>query len=205
VGEQYFSVQPQSKSTPATFRAPLLGHDLIFVTDHGVFSRSAVDYGTRVLLDAMHIPDSARVLDLGCGYGPVGIAVARAHLDALVWMSDVNERAVELARANVAANRVADRAQVLLGDGVVAIPTSLRFDVVAINPPVRAGKATVYRLFTESRGILANSGRMYVVLQKKQGAESARQHLGTLFRTVETVSRSKGYFVFSCEGTASSD
>ncbi|MCY0902846.1 MAG: methyltransferase [Firmicutes bacterium] len=205
MGEQYYTVQPQSKSAPATFRATLLGHDLLFATDHGVFSRTGIDYGTRVLLDNVHIPDSAHVLDLGCGYGPVGIAVARAHLDALVWMSDVNERAVELARANVVTNRVADRVQVLLADGTLSFPPSLRFDLVVLNPPVRAGKATVYRLFAESRGVLAASGRMYVVLQKKQGAESAKQYLASLFRTVETVARSKGYFVFCCEGMAKSD
>jgi len=162
-------------------------------TDSGVFSRSGLDFGTRTMLESLAVEPGENLLDLGCGIGVVGI-VAGALFGARVSMTDVNERAVALARENAAACGV--EARVYAGDGCLHVPGS--FDVVTTNPPIRAGKAVVYRLFREAREKLVDGGRFVCVVNKNQGAESASRELEAVFGNVETIARKSGYHVFVC-------
>lgn len=193
MSEQYFSKAPTSAHNEEPCRFDYRGQTLRFTTDAGVFSRGEVDYGTETLLGALE-DISGRVLDLGCGWGAVGISVKKAFPDCEMVMGDVNERAVALTRKNAEENGVS--AQIYQSDGLMGIPGD--FDVVLTNPPIRAGKQAIYRLFAESEMRLRIGGRLILVIRKKQGADSAVKYLKTLFTSVETIDRSGGFHVIEC-------
>ena len=146
----------------------------------------------RALPDGM----AGRVLDLGCGWGAVGVSVGKKYPACSLVMSDVNERALELARKNAAANGV--RAETAQSDGLENVDGS--FDYILTNPPIRAGKQVIYRLFAESAQKLTENGALYLVIRRQQGAESALKHLKTAFEQVETVEKSGGFWVIRCQG-----
>lgn len=200
--QQYFAQQPDAPSSPRAFELTWNGRAYTFLTDSGVFSKGELDAGTRALLFALPDPGEGRLLDLGCGWGPVGVLMGAQYPRAQITMTDVNERAVALARKNALANRVT--ATAVVGDGLQNAPGP--WDVLALNPPIRAGKALVYRLFAECAIALAPRGALYVVIRRQQGADSAKQYLRTLFRQVDTVARKGGFHVFRCGGaTAGKD
>lgn len=186
----YFAPDQSAESDqfmiPVTFR----GETYQFVSDAGVFSKKQFDYGSRVMLEAVMDQLSGKVLDLGCGYGPVGVLIG-LHRKVDITMVDVNPRAVELAKANALAHSV--KAKVLVSDGFERL--SETFDQVLLNPPIRAGKAVIYRLFEEARDHLVTGGKLIIVIRKKHGADSAKKKLQELFETVETIDRSGGYHV----------
>lgn len=194
--EHYYTNNPDlaHDEHPVTFIA--LGNEITCTTDAGVFSRDGLDMGTRILLEALPAL-RGRILDLGCGWGPVGVAVGKKYPDTEIVMSDVNRRAVDLARRNLAANGIKNAAAVC-GDGLEAVTGA--FDAILLNPPIRAGKAVIYRLFADSAKQLSENGALYIVIRKQQGAESAAKYLSTLFSRVDRVARDKGYWVFACSG-----
>jgi len=200
LGEHYFTRNPTAKSDVRFLTTNVRGLTLAFRTDAGVFSRSGLDFGTRLLIECMHIPAHARVLDVGCGYGPIGIAAAKLEPTARVTMIDVNERAVALAAFNASQNGVPG-IRVLAGDGFAPV-LGEAFDVILTNPPVRAGKAVVYRLFEQAARHLAPGGAFWVVMRKQQGALSAFEKLKELFPDADVVNRRKGYYVFRASGRA---
>ncbi|MBR6028500.1 MAG: methyltransferase [Clostridia bacterium] len=189
--QQYFAREPESASRPAECHFSYRGASLTFETDSGVFSRGEMDEGTRLLLEALP-PLSGDVLDLGCGWGAVGVSIAKAYPEAKVCMGDVNLRALSLAWENAARNGVSVRCEE--SDGLAAF-AGQRFDTVATNPPIRAGKQVVYRLLAEAVRALKPGGELYVVIRKQQGAESCQKHLRTLCGDVERVARDKGFWV----------
>lgn len=165
-----------------------------FRTDSGVFSRHRLDPGTDLLVKTVleDLPDrQASLLDLGTGIGLMAIALARLRPRLKITASDINRRALELAAGNARRAGVSDRVTLLECDGV---PQG-RFDFILTNPPIRAGKETVYRLLRESASSLLPGGCLYLVIRVKQGAASARRELETLFGSVETLARAKGYHV----------
>lgn len=193
MSEQYFSHSPSSAHREASCAFAYRGRELTFVSDAGVFSRGEVDFGTKTLLSAL--PDMrGRVLDLGCGYGVIGVSVGAAYPDCEVVMCDVNERALELARTNADKNGVT--ARVVLSDGLDAVTGD--FDFIVTNPPIRAGKQVIYRLFAQSAERLSPDGKLFLVIRKKQGADSAQRYLETLFGNVRTLDRSGGFHVLQC-------
>jgi 16S rRNA (guanine1207-N2)-methyltransferase len=194
--EHYFSQQPTSRHDVRIIRAHFGGLEFQFETDTGVFSRGGIDYGTRLLLETIVVPDKGTLLDVGCGYGPIGIVLGKQNPRLSVTMIDINERAVALAGRNASRNGVA--AKVYIGDGLEPVQ-GCRFDVIVTNPPVRAGKSTVYRIFEEAARHLRPHGQFWLVMQKKQGAPSAKTKLESLFATVEDVARSAGYRIFRCD------
>lgn len=177
------------------FTATLRGMDLCFVTDTAVFSRERVDFGSALLIEAMRIDPADTVLDLGCGYGPIGLVAARLASQGRVYMVDVNERAAALAERNLAANGVTN-AEVRVGDGLEPV-RGIRFDKVLTNPPIRAGKAAIYRMLEEAHEALVPTGSVWVVIQTKQGAPSMKKKLQELFGNVEDVEREAGFHVFT--------
>ena len=195
-GQQYFASHPDSASQAKIFTLSWHGREVRFWTDSGVFSRGELDMGTRVLLDALPEHITGRVLDLGCGWGPVGVLLSMQHPQAEVWMADVNERAVALARRNAQENGVSARA--VVSDGLSQVEGD--FDLIALNPPIRAGKAVVYSLFEQASRRLTPDGALYVVIRKQQGAPSAVKYLETIFRDVRTIGRKGGYHVIQCCG-----
>ena len=132
-------------------------------------------------------------MDLGCGYGAVGVAAGAAN-DIRVVLSDVNARAIETAKKNLENNGV--RGEVVESDGFARIEGT--FDYILTNPPIRAGKQVVYRLFSESAARLNAGGALYIVIRKQQGAQSAVAFLGTLFASVRAADKTGGFWVLEC-------
>ena len=192
--EHYFTNNPDVPHDETEFTFELRGHHLRFITDAGVFSRERVDFGSVLLIENMEVAPDARVLDVGCGYGPIGLTAAKLAARGKVTMIDVNERAVSLARRNAALNGVTN-VEVLVSD-VYAAVDGRTFDTILTNPPIRAGKEVVHRIFTDGRDLLKEGGELWVVIQKKQGAPSAQKKLEETYREVEVVDKSKGYYIF---------
>ena len=193
--EHYYSERPEVESRPRRIDVSVRGVSVQLMTDAGVFAKGHLDRATAILIETVQLPKRARVVDLGCGYGPVTAVLARTYPDSRWWMLDVNERAVGLARQNTSV--LGDRVIVHQSDGFAAVGGQQFTDVI-LNPPIRAGKAVVYRLFAEAAAHLEAGGGLWVVIQKKHGAASAEKHLRTLFQAVETAYKKSGYFVFHC-------
>ena len=196
MNDHYYSASPTSEHRYAEASYMYRGEELRFTTDAGVFSRGEVDFGTDALLRALPEDMTGRVLDLGCGWGAVGVSVGKKYPACQIVMSDVNERALELAAKNAAANGV--QAETVQSDGLENVDGP--FDFILTNPPIRAGKQVIYRLFAQSAEKLTGTGALYIVIRKQQGAESAIKFLKTIFENVETVEKSGGFWVIRCQG-----
>lgn len=193
----YYTPSPTSEHDIKQIYATLRGLNLRFFTDSGVFSKGAVDYGTQALITAMRIPLGAAVLDMGCGYGPLGITAARINPTGSVTFADINARALDLAAKNCAANGVTN-ARFVLTDGFQALGQD-KFDCILLNPPIRAGKSVVFTMYRGAALHLNPNGSLWVVIQKKQGAPSTGKELALLFSAVHIRDRDKGYYVFEAE------
>jgi 16S rRNA (guanine1207-N2)-methyltransferase len=201
-GEQYFAARPVSRSARREVRLDLPDGSLRLTTDAGVFSAGAVDAGTKLLLLTVPAPPGAGgVLDLGCGYGPIALTLARRAPGATVWAVDVNERARALCRENAAANG--------LGNVTVAapddVPAAVRFATVWSNPPVRIGKAALHALLERWLGRLAPDGDAWLVVQRHLGADSLAAWLATIGYALERVASRQGYRVLHVRRPASGD
>ena len=198
MAEHYFTGNPSSGHDPRTVTLRCGDRELVCRTDAGMFSRDHLDSGSALLLEALAraLPadSSGRALDLGCGWGAVGLCLAARHPHLELVLCDVNRRALDLARQNFARNAL--RATFFHSDGLAGVPGN--FDWILTNPPIRAGKSVVYRLFDESRARLAPGGALYAVIRKRQGAPSALAHLRGLFGLAEVVKRGGGYWVIRC-------
>ncbi|MGM9958912.1 MAG: class I SAM-dependent methyltransferase [Erysipelotrichaceae bacterium] len=161
-----------------------------FTTDNGVFCKSEVDYGSYLLIKTVYrLQLGKNLLDLGSGYGPIGIVIKHFNPDIEVDAVDVNPRAVELNRLN--ADNNSTPIEVYLCEDILALNKS--YDSILLNPPIRAGKKVIYSLYEKSEVILNNGGCLYIVIQKKQGAESSFNKLKELFSDVKVIAKSKGY------------
>ena len=189
---QYFENNPGLKHNIHEYSLSINGINFRFLTDSGVFSRHNFDFGSKTMVELYKPHAGAKsFLDLGCGYGPIGTIVKKTFPFLEVTLSDVNPRAVQLAKDNLLKNDVS--ATVIESDGFNQIQSL--FDVILLNPPIRAGKQTVFNLYLESEKHLQSNGELWIVIQKKQGAESSIKYLQTLFKKVDIVDKNKGYFV----------
>ena len=192
--EHYFSERPTSSEERRRFKATLLGSEIVFHTGAGVFSRLRIDPGTRLLVESAPLPKQGSLLDLGAGYGPIGLAVAKARPDLDVHLVELNERAVELAKENARANGLRN-VTVHQGDGFRALPGPAQFAAIFTNPPYRAGKAAVYAWVDESLQWLEPGGRLVCVGQTKQGVKSLAAHMAAVFGNAEEIAKGSGYRV----------
>ena len=183
------------KSNPKEIAFRVNNINLKFKTDVGVFSKDSLDRGTNVLLKYLEVKDTdKRVLDLGCGYGVVGIYLAKSH-QLSVDMVDVNKRAIELSKQNSVLNNV--DTNVYQSDGLSNV--NGLFDLIITNPPIRAGKKVYYKFFEDSPNYLNEEGRLVVVINKKHGAMSAIKYLETIYQSVEIVGKDKGFHTLLCK------
>jgi len=201
--DHYFSKDPTSAGGERSFEATLRGFEFTFVTEAGVFSRTGVDRGTRLLLHHLTVGPTDRVLDLGCGWGAVGLVAARLAPEGHVVLLDINLRAVDLTRRNLAANQIAN-AEARQSDGFAAVAGE-RFDVIALNPPIRAGLAVVYRLIEEAKAHLAPGGAFFLVGRTQQGVLRLAKKMAETFGEVEELGKGGGYRVFVSHAPAAVD
>ncbi|MDP5276872.1 class I SAM-dependent methyltransferase [Chengkuizengella axinellae] len=195
MGEQYFTQDPSVESNRQKIQLSLRGKELKFYTDNGVFSKNMIDYGSKLLIEHMEIPSSGKILDVGCGYGPIGLCAASIEKSCNVTMIDVNERAIGLAKENAVLNHISN-VEIYRSDIYNRLEAGQKYDVILTNPPIRAGKEVVHSIFSGAVERLNDGGLLWVVIQKKQGAPSAFEKLESLFSTVEEVSKKKGYKIF---------
>jgi len=194
--EHYFSGQPQSPSDPVQFQAEVGGVRLQLVSDTGTFSHGRVDTGSRLLAEKMQLDEASDVLDLGCGWGLLGIVAARKWPGCHVVMVDINERACQLAIRNLELNSVTN-ADAICGDAPQVLGEQ-EFDAILCNPPIRAGKREVIRLLEHAVGRLRKGGVLWLVARTSKGAKTLARDIAPLFARVETVARRAGYRVFEC-------
>jgi 16S rRNA (guanine1207-N2)-methyltransferase len=182
---QYFAEQPAAAHRPGTVQVVLPDIHLTLATDAGVFSPGRLDPGTRLLLDvAPPPPTSGDLLDLGCGYGPLALVLAKRSPAARVWAVDVNQRALDLCAGNAAANglvnvrclapETADAAAASTGGG--ALPAS--YQLIWSNPPIRIGKQALHAMLTRWLSRLAPDAAAYLVVQRNLGSDSLQRWLG---------------------------
>lgn len=191
--QHYFSADPQSSSQPVEVEVQVRGLHVRLHSDRGVFSKTHADTGTLLLARHAQLPPRGDILDLGCGYGLLGIVAALASPQASVTLVDINPRAAELARLNCRRHGVKN-AEVLIGDA----PTVLgdrTFDAVLCNPPYRAGKATVMALLADAARRLNPGGAVWFVGRTKQGIKTLARDVSPEFDQVETVKVKGGYRV----------
>lgn len=189
--KHYFTDNTDLKSEQSQFIFRFHKYDLLFTSDNGVFSKNMIDYGSRVLLDDIEITNEKTLLDVGCGYGTFGICLNKVYSHLNVDMVDVNDRALEFAKLNAKNNNIhANIYKSFIYENVQG-----SYDVIVTNPPVRAGKEVVTTILQESIEHLNENGSLWVILQKKQGAPSAKKKMEEVFGNCEIVKRDKGYYL----------
>lgn len=190
----YSESQDDLKSNPNDFTLFFKDHKFIFTTDNGVFSKKYLDFGSHTLLSAFEPNDvDAPILDVGCGYGPLGIVISTLY-DKEVYMVDINERAIELTNKNIGQNN-ASKAKAQKSYLFDSLDTNMKFSSIVTNPPIRAGKKVVFEIYERAYDFLCEKGELWVVIQKKQGAPSSMEHIKSIFGNCEVVCKNKGYYI----------
>ncbi len=191
--EHYYAQHPRAKPKLGLIRTRLRGHFFEFLTASSVFSRKQIDLGTRLLIESMILPEKGAVLDLGCGYGPVGITAATLNPALHVVLVDVNKRAIWLAKENAKRNQVEN---VEIRQGFVYEPIAARqFDTILCNPPVAAGMHLVSTMITSAPTYLKKGGSLQVVVRSRIGGARIQRELETAFGNSEILARKSGYRV----------
>lgn len=192
MSNMYYEKNPSTAHDIHELHVHLLDTPMTFMTDAGVFSKKMVDYGSQVLLNALELDDSVgkSLLDVGCGYGPLGLTLAKAY-GLEVTMVDINSRALELAEKNAVKNGVS--ARIFQSD--IYEEVEEQFDYVISNPPIRAGKAVVHQVIAGAKEHLKTGGSLSIVIQKKQGAPSAKSKMEDVFGNCQIIKKDKGYYI----------
>jgi len=194
--QMYFTENPTSEHNERAIDYQANGFDLKFTTDAGVFSKTRVDYGSGVLIKEMANIDFPQnnILDVGTGYGPIGLFAAKFWPNQTVDMVDINQRGLALAKENAAVNEIKN-VNIYKSNVYDKVPDESKFGLIVTNPPIRAGKSVVSNILSGAKSHLIQNGVLLVVIQKKQGEPSARKLLVKTFGNCIIVKRDKGYYV----------
>lgn len=192
--DHYYSSKPGSNHDFHYIEVSARGIHLKLRTDAGVFSKERLDPGTRLLIESLPLGGEFKtILDLGCGYGPIGLVIAKLLPGSQVYLIDVNERAVELAAGNAELNGITNI--VIKSGGGLNPVAEICFDLIVTNPPVRAGKHTVYGLVEAAYHSLNLGGWFYAVILTRQGAKSLERKMEEVFNNVSEIEKGGGYRV----------
>jgi 16S rRNA (guanine1207-N2)-methyltransferase len=200
--QHYFNEFPDVKVKINTISESLRRHLYIFKTITGVFSFRKIDLGTKVLIEHMIIPkDPSTFLDLGCGYGPIGIVLGYEAPDSLIYLIDINKRAIWCAKENIKINLNNDKKfiQALHGNYFKPLEKkNIEFDGIFMNPPLRQGRKEFLELFEPIIKFLKPQGSFQFVIKKKMGAQFIFKYLQEKYPSnpVEILCKRSGYWVF---------
>ena len=191
----YYDQEPQSVSKERTISFEIYGKKISLVADNGVFSKNKVDEGSLYFLKTiLPLNLGKKILDIGCGYGTIGLTIAIFKDEASVDLADINTRALALCEMNARNLDIKDRVKIINSDVYSNIED--KYESIVVNPPIRAGKIVTYAMYEGAKQRLIDGGCLYVVIRKAQGAESASQYIEELFGNVEMLGRHKGYHVY---------
>ena len=196
MSNQYFENNVNLESNEIIIPYYFRGQKFNFITDNGVFSKKEVDFGSSLLLQTVTLDDGDRVLDVGCGYGVIGLVIAKVKPQSLVDMIDINERAIRLSCKNKTLNKI-ENVEIFVSNIYQNIVK--KYDVIVSNPPIRAGKKIVHEIASKSFEFLNEDGTVWCVIQKKQGAESMLKLLIQIYQKVEIVEKDKGYWIIKAK------
>jgi 16S rRNA (guanine1207-N2)-methyltransferase len=190
----YFDENPEISSEIREISFSLFDKSYTYYTDNGVFSKSKIDEGSYIFLKVLlPLNLTGRILDLGCGYGPIGLTIAQNSKEARVDLADINSRALALASRSSERLNLNKRVTILHSDIYEKIEGP--YDSIVVNPPIRAGKVVTYSMYSGAYQRLIDGGSLYIVIRKKQGAESAFKYLETVFENVSVLHKEKGYWI----------
>ena len=185
----YFENNEMLKSDIKENRVKIKNQDFIFYTDNGVFSKKGLDFGTRTLLENLSENISGEVLDFGCGYGPIGIYIAKTT-SSIVDMVDINKRSISLAIKNSIKNNVNTN----VFESNIYENINKKYDYIISNPPIRVGKKILYEILFNAYDYLKENGQLWIVINKDQGAKSTLNDLSSKYKT-KVVAKNKGFYV----------
>jgi 16S rRNA (guanine1207-N2)-methyltransferase len=192
----YYKNDPQLKHTTINIRLDYHNQAFNFQSDDGVFSKDEVDTGSMALLNYLSsLPLSGNLLDVGCGYGLLGVVLGKLFPQLQVTMVDVNERALVLSQLNLANHHLVGA--VYYSDAYTSVTGC--YDYIISNPPIRAGKSVVHRILVDAKGYLAANGKLIIVMRKSHGAPSAIALLKSHYQTVTIVDRFKGFYIIEAK------
>ena len=186
----YYEKNPTADHDIHELRVRLLDTPMTFLTDAGVFCKRMVDYGSQVLLSTLDLEPDKTLLDVGCGYGPLGLTLGKVF-GVQATLIDINSRALDLARANAEKNQVKAR----IFQSNIYEEVEGNFDYIVSNPPIRAGKSVVHEIIKGAFRHLEDQGSLTIVIQKKQGAPSAKAKMEEVFGNCQILKKDKGYYI----------
>ncbi len=191
----YFQDDPSLKSNIRNIAFDIDGHNIELLTDNGVFSKSRIDEGSLAFLKVLvPLRLSGEILDLGCGYGPIGLTIAITSSAARVTLADINTRALALCRRNATKLGLDQRVTILQSDIYEKIEGP--YDSIVVNPPIRAGKKVTYSMYEGAFQRLIDGGSLYIVIRKNQGGPTASKYIESLFGNITLLKRDKGYYIY---------
>jgi 16S rRNA (guanine1207-N2)-methyltransferase len=195
---QYFDNDPSIASKERVISFEIYGHKIRLITDNGVFSKDKVDEGSLAFLKVL-IPLnlSGKILDLGCGYGPIGLTIAMTSSEARVDLADINMRALALCKKNAQMLGLSQNVTILHSDIYENIEGP--YDSIVVNPPIRAGKKVTWAMYEGAYQRLIDGGSLFIVIRKNQGGPSASKYIEDLFGNVTLLKRDKGYYIYQAK------
>lgn len=188
---QYFSNDKNIKNEDISLNYTFKGKELHFISNAGIFSKNRIDFGTNLLLNSIELKGN-RILDLGCGYGIVGVSVASANNKYNVLSVDVNERAVEITNQNYKNNSIRN-GKAIVNNAYRTLKE--KFDMIITNPPIRAGKEVVYEMVLGGINHLKDEGEIWVVIRKDKGGLSLFKQMEEVYKNVQIINKKSGYLI----------
>jgi len=195
---QYFENDSLVASNKREISYEIYGQRITLLTDNGVFSKKQVDEGSFAFLKVIvPLMLEGNILDLGCGYGPIGLTIAITSPKARVTLADINTRALALCEEN--ARRLGLSSRVTCVESNIYENLKGTYDAILINPPIRAGKKVTYQMYEGALTHLVSGGKLYIVIRRNQGALTASKYIEDLFGNVTLLRKDKGYYMYEAK------
>ena len=190
----YFTNSPELGSKPRIISYSFNSVNFSLKSDMGVFSKNNLDEGSEAFIKVLLSQKLyGRILDVGCGIGPIGLTLATFNPHLEFMLIDVNARACTLARENANSLKLKN---VQVKESNIYENVEGNFDFIVTNPPIRAGKKVIYKMFEEAKGLLNINGSLFIVIRKDQGAQSAQRFIASVFGNCQLLKRDRGYYIY---------